>query len=169
MLGSGSEAMSTDRLTCAVGQAHTSSSHKPMSSGAPPARSALPLATVEETNLPVRARTSHGPERSKTKPSSVQRHNGPLDATFDAPSFPRRSKSPVRDRSRTVEQDPDSRNEERGPAVEETEEEYDARLEREEKERIALAKQQELDEIKRRYAESAQSNNGIRFKGVLSS
>lgn len=51
---------------------------------------------------------------------------------------------------------------------EETEEEYDARLEREENERIALAKKHELEELKKRYEMSVKnSNGGIRYKGMI--
>ncbi|KAF8650989.1 hypothetical protein AX16_004975 [Volvariella volvacea WC 439] len=55
------------------------------------------------------------------------------------------------------------------PAREETEEEYDARLEREEKERIEQAKLKELERLKHRYEADSNSgtnkNNGVRFKG----
>ncbi|KAK7454551.1 hypothetical protein VKT23_011304 [Stygiomarasmius scandens] len=47
----------------------------------------------------------------------------------------------------------------------ETEEEYDARLEREEKERIEAARKRELERIKRQHDSEAQSNGGVRFKG----
>jgi peptidyl-prolyl isomerase G (cyclophilin G) len=49
--------------------------------------------------------------------------------------------------------------------VEETEEEYDARLEREENERIEAEKKRELERIKRKYDSEIQNSNGIRFKG----
>ena len=52
-----------------------------------------------------------------------------------------------------------------GPPREETEEEYDARLEREEKERLEEARRLELERIKRQYEDSLRSNDGIRFKG----
>ena len=54
------------------------------------------------------------------------------------------------------------------PVKQETEEEYDARLEREEKERIEVARKQELEEIKRRYEEAnlRSQDGGIRFKGT---
>jgi len=49
---------------------------------------------------------------------------------------------------------------------EETEEQYDARLEREEKERIEAAKRRELERLKRRLEEeNSQTTNGVRFKG----
>jgi len=49
--------------------------------------------------------------------------------------------------------------------VEETEEEYDARLEREEMERIEVDRKRELERIKRKYNSDIQNSNGIRFKG----
>lgn len=49
--------------------------------------------------------------------------------------------------------------------VEETEEEYDARLEREENERIEAERKTELERIKRKYDSDIQNSNGIRFKG----
>ncbi|OBZ72620.1 Peptidyl-prolyl cis-trans isomerase cyp11 [Grifola frondosa] len=48
---------------------------------------------------------------------------------------------------------------------EETEEQYDARLEREEKERLEAARKRELERIKRRVEESSQARGGVRLKG----
>jgi hypothetical protein len=48
----------------------------------------------------------------------------------------------------------------------ETEEEYDARLEREERERIAAHKKEELQRAKERYHEAPVGDGGIRFKGT---
>lgn len=53
----------------------------------------------------------------------------------------------------------------RGGPVAETEEEYDARLEREENERRELDRKKELERIKKQYANSAQTTEGVRFKG----
>jgi len=47
----------------------------------------------------------------------------------------------------------------------ETEEEYDARLEREENGRLAAARQRELERLSRQREQEAQSTNGVRFKG----
>jgi len=56
-----------------------------------------------------------------------------------------------------------------GPPAEkkETEEEYDARLEREEKERLEAARKRDLDEMKRRIETTvpSASEGGVRFKG----
>ncbi|KAH9925526.1 cyclophilin-like domain-containing protein [Fomitopsis serialis] len=53
------------------------------------------------------------------------------------------------------------------PPGEETEEQYDARLEREERERFEEAKRQELERLQRRMEEreASESGNGVRFKG----
>jgi peptidyl-prolyl isomerase G (cyclophilin G) len=48
----------------------------------------------------------------------------------------------------------------------ETEEEYDARLEREENERLAAARQRELEQLKRQHEQETSSTNGVRFKGI---
>ncbi|KAI0297297.1 cyclophilin-like domain-containing protein [Multifurca ochricompacta] len=47
----------------------------------------------------------------------------------------------------------------------EAEEEYDARLEHEEKERLAAARKRELERLSRQYEHEAQSTNGVRLKG----
>jgi len=48
----------------------------------------------------------------------------------------------------------------------ETEEEYDARLEREERERLEEAKRKELERIKRKYESTPPAaEGGVRFKG----
>ncbi|KIO26306.1 hypothetical protein M407DRAFT_235352 [Tulasnella calospora MUT 4182] len=69
----------------------------------------------------------------------------------------RRSRSPADDRDRETG----------GRAAsphEETLEELDARLEREEKERLAAAKQKQLEDMKKRAAEG-ETSGGVRFKG----
>jgi hypothetical protein len=59
----------------------------------------------------------------------------------------------------------------RNPSVEErkeTEEEYDARLEREENERIAAEKRRRLEALKARHEQDLEKppQNGVRFKGA---
>ncbi|KAI0313178.1 cyclophilin-like domain-containing protein [Amylostereum chailletii] len=49
--------------------------------------------------------------------------------------------------------------------VKETEEEYDARLEREENERLAEAKRLELERLSKLAKKEAEAMNGVRFKG----
>jgi peptidyl-prolyl isomerase G (cyclophilin G) len=47
----------------------------------------------------------------------------------------------------------------------ETDEEYDVRLEREEKERLEFERKQELEKLRRKYADGEMSTDGVRFKG----
>ena len=56
----------------------------------------------------------------------------------------------------------------RGGPAPETEEEYDERLEREENERREQERQKQLERIKQQYTDSAQTTEGVRFKGMLS-
>jgi peptidyl-prolyl isomerase G (cyclophilin G) len=50
--------------------------------------------------------------------------------------------------------------------TQETEEEYDARLEREELERIEAQRKKDLERLKERYEREIQNNNGgVRLKG----
>jgi peptidyl-prolyl isomerase G (cyclophilin G) len=49
----------------------------------------------------------------------------------------------------------------------ETEEEYDARLEREENERLAAARKREVERLSRQREQEASSTNGVRFKGMF--
>jgi peptidyl-prolyl isomerase G (cyclophilin G) len=65
----------------------------------------------------------------------------------------RRGRSPTPD---TKRDDPEG----------ETEEQYDARLEREEKERIATRKLRDLEALKRRHEQSSVPEGGVRFKGM---
>lgn len=60
----------------------------------------------------------------------------------------------------------DSQKLEGNTVPQETEEEYDARLEREERERMADAKRKELERIQR-INENTNSIQGVRFKGML--
>lgn len=48
----------------------------------------------------------------------------------------------------------------------ETEEEYDARLEREENERLDAARKRELERLKRQHEQETPSTDGVRFKGI---
>jgi hypothetical protein len=52
-----------------------------------------------------------------------------------------------------------------GP-IKETEEEYDARLEREEKERVEAERKKELELIKKKYEDDLKNLNSVRFKGM---
>ncbi|TCD62901.1 hypothetical protein EIP91_006258 [Steccherinum ochraceum] len=68
-----------------------------------------------------------------------------------------------RDKDRPASHDRGGSSEKREPE-EETEEQYDARLEREENERLEAARRKELERLKRE-AESVVSKDGVRFKG----
>lgn len=62
--------------------------------------------------------------------------------------------------------DEDRKNEAEKAPRQETEEEYDARLEREEQQRLEEAKRRELERIKRKYESTPPaSEGGVRFKG----
>ena len=52
-------------------------------------------------------------------------------------------------------------------AVDETEAEYDARLEREEHERRETEHKRELERVRMQYADNVSSIEGVRFKGRL--
>ncbi|KAK7686126.1 hypothetical protein QCA50_010938 [Cerrena zonata] len=79
-----------------------------------------------------------------------------------------KSKHKKRDTSKSRGDDPvDDSKKPGAEPEEETEEQYDARLEREEKERIEAGRRRELERIKRRLEDEAAraSTNGVRFKG----
>ncbi|KAL5526869.1 hypothetical protein ACEPAF_8596 [Sanghuangporus sanghuang] len=78
-----------------------------------------------------------------------------------------RRRSPSSSRSRSASYERALSNGHTSIPRQETEEEYDARLEREERERIEEARRRELAEIKKRYeAEQARkAGTGVRFKG----
>ncbi|THH16656.1 hypothetical protein EW146_g4017 [Bondarzewia mesenterica] len=72
-----------------------------------------------------------------------------------------------RDHSKSLDSDGEKDQQSRGEKKE-TEEEFDARLEREEKERIEAARRRELERIVKQREEEAErssSNGGVRFKG----
>jgi peptidyl-prolyl isomerase G (cyclophilin G) len=102
----------------------------------------------EERQQRKRARKEKKRQKKEKKKSKKRKHG---------------SRSPSKD-------DNDKQN---GLPRQETEEEYDARLEREEKERFEAARLRELAEMKRRLAERADreranDNSGVRYKGALS-
>ncbi|KAG5723860.1 hypothetical protein E4T56_gene9834 [Termitomyces sp. T112] len=78
----------------------------------------------------------------------------------------RKKKKSKRKHSRSRSLDRDSPPSKSDAPREETEEEYDARLEREEKERLEEARKKELQKIKEKYEKDLVSNSGgVRFKG----
>ncbi|KAF9024951.1 hypothetical protein BDZ89DRAFT_1092739 [Hymenopellis radicata] len=82
-------------------------------------------------------------------------------------SAPRRKKSKKEKKKSKKEKAMDNSHDEDVPRRPngETEEEYDARLEREENERIESQRRKELERLKRLNDESIQSKDGVRFKG----
>ncbi|KAI0762044.1 cyclophilin-like domain-containing protein [Irpex lacteus] len=81
----------------------------------------------------------------------------------------RHKKSKRKDRSRSHSRAKDVEDSDRkrtGTPEEETEEQYDARLEREEKERLEEQRRKELERLKR-LKEDVPTTNGVRFKGML--
>jgi peptidyl-prolyl isomerase G (cyclophilin G) len=112
-------------------------------------------------------------KRAQPEPNSEERETADrrrsLQARARSPSVssdmerPRRKKSK---RKRAPEYGQDENEKQTSKlSVKETEEEYDARLEREENERIEADKKKELASIKRKYDGDNQNSNGIRFKG----
>jgi hypothetical protein len=84
---------------------------------------------------------------------------------------PRRRKDDEESRSRrrsySRSRSPSAKREDSSKPVEETEEEYDARLEREEKERLAQARLRDLERMKRRVEEKPSEPGVVRFKGEI--
>jgi len=97
--------------------------------------------------------------------TSRQRRKHRSDSPDEGRPTRRRKKSRhKKDRAVTPEGD-NARDKGDGTPVAETEEEYDARLEREENERREAERKKELDRIRKQYADAAQSTDGVRFKG----
>lgn len=109
---------------------------------------------------------SRGSESESEEPRHKHKHRSKKDKD-------KRRSSKDRDRSkkksRRSRSPGDDRDRDRGGRAasphEETMEELDARLEKEEKERLAAAKLKELEELKKRASEG-ESSGGIRFKGT---
>ncbi|KAI0951595.1 hypothetical protein AcW1_008599 [Taiwanofungus camphoratus] len=84
----------------------------------------------------------------------------------------RRKKSKSKSKHKTRTQSPSSEhrapdgNELEPETEQETEEQYDARLEREEKERLEAGRRRELERLRRKFEENnTEVRNGVRFKG----
>jgi peptidyl-prolyl isomerase G (cyclophilin G) len=105
-------------------------------------------------------------ERTHKHDKRRQRSRSPGNATErDGKRHKRRRKH----KQRKDEEHSPSRLEEGGPVGEqkETEEEYDARLEREENERLAATRKRELERLGRQRKQEVPSTNGVRFKGMF--
>ena len=107
-----------------------------------------PLCEDESDGEKRHRKKSKHKHRSKDKDKSRSKHKHKKDKER-SPSRPRTPSAPV-------------------PPEEETEEQYDARLEREEKERLEELKRRELERLRRQLEEkeARESNNGVRFKGA---
>ena len=77
----------------------------------------------------------------------------------------RRRKKPKHEKHRSLVTEDDSPRDQ--DAVDETEAEYDARLEREEHERRESEHKRELERVTVQYADNVSSIEGVRFKGQL--
>jgi len=94
-----------------------------------------------------------------------QRRKHRSDSPEEGLAKRRRKKSKhKKDRSITPGDDGTHHRDDKGP-VAETEEEYDARLEREENERREAARKKELERIRKQFADDVQTTDGVRFKG----
>lgn len=78
----------------------------------------------------------------------------------------RRRKKLKRTKSEESEESEKPSNEAEKSVVQEAAEEYDARLEREERERIEATKRKELERIKEMHERACTSQGGVRFKGM---
>ncbi|KAF8072140.1 cyclophilin-like domain-containing protein [Lyophyllum atratum] len=107
--------------------------------------------TTPEKRRTRRSRSSSG-SRSRSKSRSPDRER-------------RRRKKKKSKRKEDTTPPPDEPKYTTKAPTEETEEEYDARLEREENERLAAERKRELARIKEKYDAELRSNNGVRFKG----
>ncbi|KAG6899067.1 hypothetical protein C0993_001224 [Termitomyces sp. T159_Od127] len=117
-----------------------------------------PVNTVEEPSK--LEKRSH--RRSRSRSRSESRSPGPERRRH------RKKKKSKRKNSRSRSPEQHSPSPKPDAPREETEEEYDARLEREEKERLEESRRQELQRIKEKYEKELASNSGgVRFKEDL--
>lgn len=116
----------------------------------------LELKRKAETSQEIPSRRRHS-SRSRSRSSDHDRST----------QKKKRSKRRKRESKEDVKtDDEDRKNEAEKVPRQETEEEYDARLEREEQERLEEAKRRELERIKRKYESTPPaSEGGVRFKG----
>lgn len=106
-------------------------------------------------------------ERSRKRHKRRRRSRSPADAAEDDSGKRHKRKHKHKRKDRKDSKDSPSRSGKVEPVGErkETEEEYDARLEREENERLAAEHKRELEHLSRQQQESP-STNGVRFKGT---
>ncbi|KAG6811208.1 hypothetical protein H0H92_008570 [Tricholoma furcatifolium] len=123
----------------------------------PPAKPATDEATSKKKSSRRRSRSpSRSPSRSRSRSRSASRSPTPEKRRH------RKKKKSKRKHTPSPSPAPDAAP---GAPREETEEEYDARLEREEKERIEEARKRELQRVKEKAErELANNSGGVRFK-----
>ncbi|KAF9267651.1 hypothetical protein L218DRAFT_638656 [Marasmius fiardii PR-910] len=114
--------------------------------------------------------TDHGDKHRPSKRRSRRSRSGPRVSDDSDVSGRRRRKKSKRKHKKDKHNDrknDDVEEKEKPDSVppRETEEEYDARLEREEKERLDAARRRELERVKSRYESEPQPMKGIRYKG----
>lgn len=109
-------------------------------------------------------------ERSRKRHKRRRRSRSPADAEEDEDDSGKRHKRKHKHKRkhRKDSKDSPSRSGKVEPVGErkETEEEYDARLEREENERLAAERKRELEHLSRQHEQESPSTNGVRFKGT---
>jgi len=108
-------------------------------------------------------------ERSRKRHKRRRRSRSPADAAeADSGKRHKRKHKHKKNKDRKDSEDSPSRSGKIEPAGErkETEEEYDARLEREENERLAAERKREVERLGRQHEQESPSTNGVRFKGI---
>ncbi|KAJ3744236.1 cyclophilin-like domain-containing protein, partial [Lentinula detonsa] len=109
----------------------------------------------EEKSSKTRHRSRHSHSRSRAS------DNSDSDSSRERRRRKKSKRKHRRDKSEEVIKENTDKLNFRG----ETGEEYDARLEREEKERLEAERKQELQKIKERYEAESYTQDGVRFKG----
>lgn len=148
----------------------------------PLANSATPVSGSEadrsenEPRHSKKKRRRHGPDDPDSDRGSISEDNSdPENKHHKKSKLKHRSKGKDKVRSKHKHKEDKERSPSRPrtpsalvPPEEETEEQYDARLEREEMERLEELKRRELERLRRlvEEKEARQSNDGVRFKGT---
>ncbi len=133
----------------------------------------FPFDTVfSETDKPNPAGESEGEsDDSRRHKKRRHRHQSKTRDSDDETKQKHRKKSKHRRRSSPGSpklENENGQSEKKTEPGKETEEQYDARLEREEKERLEAARKKELERLKKEQ-ENVASSNGVRFKGMSKS
>lgn len=103
-----------------------------------------------------------------TFPATTIVSSSSAEATTRRRNRSSRSKSPGKRHKKSKRDTPDHVTPPpKQPTLEETEEEYDLRLEREENERLEAARLEKLQKMTAQLAEPLQSKGGVRFKGAI--